>query len=437
MDRSKKSFSLDELETSLKQITSQSPPSSGELPPGFTVAPKVTSPPIQMTLIRPSSSDPFAHFMTERERRLITKMHISQLKSEFPEIEDYYYREYMASSRAAEDETEEDIGKNPQLLFVLPTRHHKKSPITSPSASSASISKKETAESSSLISEFGKVSKSTSSRPRQQLNFPSLPKQISPSPDEHFATAMQIEDLFLAALKNEKIPETCESAFDNLPNILASSKGQKALRSCLKRLSLEDEFCLKFVDSLIDNFELLNVARPKTKQAESDAFISNILSAIAPMISEFDSDQIIRLCLKWMNKKSFSWLIYCRLGIVLTCMLLSRAELSKQHLVSPGGEDSSAIYTKYTNTVQQTFSPLLENLNDIFEFAAPPGTSDFYVWQLFALISVNLNRNQKRAIVAELRDRIMGIISKDEPGALATLNLFLNALGLDATQLKQ
>ena len=390
-----------------------------------------------MTLVTPSSSDPFAHFMTERERRLITKMHISQLKSEFPEIEDYYYREFMASSLAGADENEDDIGKNPQLLFVLPTRHHKKSPSTSTMSPLASISKKEAAESSSLISEFGKVSKSTSSRPRQQLNFPAPSKQAVPSPDEHFATAMQIEDLFLAAIKNEKVSETLEAALDNLPNALSTIKGQKALRSCLKRLPLADEFCLKVVDALIDNFELLNVARPKTKQAESDAFISNILSAVAPMISEFDSEQTIRLCLKWLNKKSFSWLIYCRLGVVLTCMLLSRAELSKQHVTSPGGGDSSAIFTKYTNTVQQTFSPLLENLNDIFEFAAPPGTSDFYVWQLFALIAVNLNRNQKRTIVAELRDRIMGIISKEDPGTLATLNLFLNALGLDASQLKQ
>jgi hypothetical protein len=437
MDKGKKSLSLDELEASLKQIESQSQSKSGELPPGFTVAPKMTSPPIQMTLVTSSPSDPFTHFMTERERRLITKMHISQLKSEFPEIEDHYYREFMASGRGETDENEDDIGKNPQLLFVLPTRHHKKSPLTSSTASLTNLSKKDSADSTSLINEFGKVSKSTSSRPRQQLNFPTIPKQVNPSPDEQFSTAMQIEDLFLAAIKDQKISEILEGAFDNLPNVLATPKGQKAFKSCLKKVPLTDEFCLKVVDSLIDNFELLNVARPKTKQSDSDAFISNILSAVAPMISEFDADQIIRLCIKWMSKKSFSWLIYSRLGVVLTCMLLSRAELSKQHTTSPGIEDSNSVFTKYTNTIQQTFSPLLENLNDIFEFAAPPGISDFYVWQLFALIAVNLNRNQKRSIVAELRDRIMGIINRDDPGALATLNLFLNALGLDASQLKQ
>lgn len=405
-------MSLEELEASLREVGATSPPGFG----GVSAIPRVTSPPAYFTHLTPSMQDPFALMMTERERRLITRMHISQMKSEFPEIEDHYYLNYNAGST----ENEEDEESTTQaLLFPLPQKHHKKTPkkVTPPTGGSEN-----------LLSEFGKVSKSTTARPRQQLSFPPLPPQ--PQEDDHFAIPKLIEELYLAAIKEEANQEVLEKALQSLPAVLTTAKGQRALKALVKKG--HPEYSEKVLDSLIDNFELLPVSRPKAKQTECDAFIANVLTAVAPLITEFPGEKVLEKCCRWLSKKAFSWLIYSRLGVVLTCMLLSRAELSKQQAAC-----NTELEAQYIKALQTSFLPLMDHVNDIFEFAAPSGTSDFYVWQLFALVAVNLDRNQKRQLVAELRERIMGIIGKNEATSLSTLNLFLNAIGLDASQLRQ
>ena len=415
MSSNKHALSLEELEASLKDV-------AGSLPPGFDSAsvPRVASPPTYFSLITSSTADPFGLMMTERERRLITRMHISQMKSEFPEIEDYYYLNYNAASAVNDEEADEN-----SLLFPLPQRYNKKTP-KKPTDGKATD---KVGGENLLLSEFGKVSKSTTARPRQQLSFPPLPPQ--PTGDDEFAVPKLIEEMHLAAIKEEAVQAILGRALDNLPAVLATGKGQKALKAVVRKCPPESAESV--VDSLIDSFELLSVSRPKAKQAECDGFIANVLTAVAPLISEFSGERVLEKCTRWLSKKAFSWLIYSRLGVVLTCMLLSRAELCKQQ--SPG--PSAELEGEYTAALQNAFIPLMEHVNDIFEFAAPSGTSDFYVWQLFALVAVNLDRNQKRQLVAELRERIMGVIAKNEANALATLNLFLNAIGLDASQLRQ
>lgn len=60
---------------------------------------------------------------------------------------------------------------------------------------------------------------------------------------------------------------------------------------------------------------------------------------------------------------------------------------------------------------------------------------DYYIWQFYALLSINLNVERKRKMILELREKIINIIEKKDPIKIANLNVFLNALGLDASQL--
>jgi hypothetical protein len=58
-----------------------------------------------------------------------------------------------------------------------------------------------------------------------------------------------------------------------------------------------------------------------------------------------------------------------------------------------------------------------------------------YVWQLLALIAVNVDGDKKRDAVLELRETVMSVVEGGSQKAIKSMNVFLNALGLDASQL--
>ena len=49
---------------------------------------------------------------------------------------------------------------------------------------------------------------------------------------------------------------------------------------------------------------------------------------------------------------------------------------------------------------------------------------------------MNIESDRKRSMILELRDKILVIVEEADERAVKNLNVFLNALGLDASQLK-
>ena len=61
-----------------------------------------------------AEDDKFKGFMNMYDRELVTKIHISQLRTEQPLIEDFYYQALMRKSRAKRQE--EGVERTPNFL---------------------------------------------------------------------------------------------------------------------------------------------------------------------------------------------------------------------------------------------------------------------------------------------------------------------------------
>ncbi|CAG8715446.1 15051_t:CDS:2, partial [Funneliformis mosseae] len=93
------------------------------------------------------------------------------------------------------------------------------------------------------------------------------------------------------------------------------------------------------------------------------------------------------------------------------------------------------LYNRLFNLLQNHFLPLFPPFNI--------GLDDMYVWQFLAAMAVGASTEQQHILVTEVRERVLETVmqasrlSADKAShKIANVNLFLNALGLDASQLK-
>jgi DNA topoisomerase 2-associated protein PAT1 len=146
-------------------------------------------------------------------------------------------------------------------------------------------------------------------------------------------------------------------------------------------------------------------------------------------------------------------------GLSLLTMFLSRAELLKQgggalQGLAPCTPEEMAHW-------EMLYQQLYDRLHDQFlTFFPPPvilpgnnqainavhlanNADDTYVWQFLAAIAVGASMEQQHSLVTEVRDRVMEDIvmassnrlpAEQAAHKISNVNLFLHALGLDASQ---
>ena len=120
--------------------------------------------------------------------------------------------------------------------------------------------------------------------------------------------------------------------------------------------------------------------------------------------------------------------------MVLLCILLSRLEILKAAGQDESTSILSSVFIDEASLLTETMFDSLEG--HLLEFFNPTDPSrDFYAWQCLALLAMNVESDRKRSMILELRDKILLVVEQEE-SAVKNLNVFLNALGLDASQLK-
>lgn len=185
---------------------------------------------------------------------------------------------------------------------------------------------------------------------------------------------------------------------------------------------------------LIEFFEYLDVGRHEAPEKEMELFINSILAALVPYVAKSPIENVIAKVELLCNKEGLPWIITNKAGIVLSCILLSRLEILKS---SGGGNNSETETLKHAQLAalfESIFDQIQERLADIFTNLHNADT-EFYGWQLMALLALNVDADRKRIMVMDLRDRILSVVQRGDTKAVANLNIFLNALGLDASQL--
>lgn len=427
--------------------------------------------------------------MTRFEREGIARIHLSQLTSENPDIEDYYYK--SLAKRIAKKKASQGGSEN-VLYLPLPTPHQSKKGATASNASSTPNAKEREKErereqrererekerekvKEALAGALGKISASTSRKPRQQLQVPSI---ATDSKSTAFSVSNAVESILGALFtvedaidqltqsgntSDQEEPSSCnaellanrkraavevirrelllkaadsdnqddeEEGIARLLAIVAKSKGKKAIGRAIKTLDdrdLADDFAHRLIMAL----EYLDVCRPDVPEGEVTLFINGLLSALVPFVAKMESAKVIALLKLLCTKSSIQWIITTKAGLVLTCILLSRMELIKSR------EDAATIDASFYTLMEAFFDAIQERLGDLFT-SLHGADGDFYGWQFLALLALSLDADRKRQLVLEMRERILFVVQvQGDPKAIANLNIFLNALGLDASQLSQ
>ena len=454
-------------------------------------------------------NDPNKEFMNRFERNLILKIHTTQLTTETPLMDDFYYQA-LSKKKNSESGGSGTAGPNGQLLyFPLPSAAERQKELQRRERRKKQLREKEqrdgrdTTDKSPLDANnnpstkepeinaaelvLGKVSHSSSRKPRQQLKVPTNLMTVSeseslttsdPGKGHHFSlheivikgieevycAIISIEDFYLSkeeqlennsnaiheessgslnALElhaNEVIYKelNLNNTSENGPNhifihFLTIPKGRAIISRSLKVLNQEGKG--KFLKNLVEYFDFMDIVRPETSLLAIDSFISQVLSPLVSFVGEADWACVVDSLITLFGKRSFVWIALTKAGMVLLCILLSRLEILK-------GLDATESLPVASNNDQQDPSLLTEKIYDSLEghllefFSLSDPSRDFYAWQFLALLAMNVESDRKRSMILELRDKILVVVEESEEKSVKNLNVFLNAIGLDASQLK-
>jgi DNA topoisomerase 2-associated protein PAT1 len=295
------------------------------------------------------------------------------------------------------------------------------------------------------------------------------PPQVSEEDDEvesyHQKFAEKIEKLW----KSLRLAETF------LISLLSTAKGKKLIPRIVRQLSNDQN--LKVLRTLVTHFTKLQVCRcviyPGTavahvEEAQKQMFVTFdemelFMNATAPpllaMIAEAPISVINGLLQLLLEKNDIIRVAQTKPGLAFLTMLLSRAEILKQGggalqgLAQPTAEEMAhwqELYTVLFNMLKGRYLGVFPSLYYLVPIS--PNTSmlqislavdDMYVWQFLAAMAVGASMEQQHILVTEVRDRVMENIVLAKSNRLpldqanhriANVNLFLHALGLDASQ---
>ncbi|TPX59632.1 hypothetical protein PhCBS80983_g02331 [Powellomyces hirtus] len=431
--------------------------------------------------------------MNQYEKELIAKIQISQLVTDNPYRDDFYYIVYT-SLTAANDASSDEPGKaakpglNWQQSLLLDQTRGNGPNVTSRMQQQMQRliegrKAKPKGNSLSLEGALGKISLSSVRNPRQllQVNGPGSKdgKENLPTPHNPLLTPKQLlkriesvysEVLELEILKragpidddveswNTQFEEHREKMWKGLgvaepvplhyPHPFAAflgfGKGKKVIPRVFRFLTRDQS--LSLISTLLSRLESLDVCQStaSANQQDVELFMSNVVPTVVSVIMEVPLF-VVNACMRiLLERHNMVWLAKSKPGLAILTMFLSRAEMVKQGAGGPGFQVAEQELHMWTEIYNFLFASLHNNFASLFPSSANPDVSvnvasDVYVWQFLAALAVGATTvDHQRVLLTEVRDKVLETARRTEDAkALANVNLFLNALGLgiDARQL--
>jgi DNA topoisomerase 2-associated protein PAT1 len=196
------------------------------------------------------------------------------------------------------------------------------------------------------------------------------------------------------------------------------------------------------------HYSLNSTSLPPSIQESIETFLSSVIPPIVPLIETSHLSIIIGLMGILLDRNSLPLIAQTKIGLAFLTLLLSRSQII---LNSDEPEDQEI--QEWKETFDKFFITMQGNWANIFPPRAAWG-DDVYVWQFLASVAVGAGMEQQHTLVAECRyspftslcvdfsDQVMEnvIEAKNLPPEIAkskidNTNLFLRAMGLDATML--
>ncbi|CAO3668976.1 unnamed protein product [Rhizopus microsporus] len=287
----------------------------------------------------------------------------------------------------------------------------------------------------------------------------------------HQALADKVEKLW----NSLRLSESADLTVPFLVLLLSTAKGKKLVPRIVRQLNSSQS--MKVLNAIIANFTKLQVCRyviyPGTavanvQEAQHHMFVpfeevELFMNATAPpllqIIAESPLHTVNDLLQLFLQQNDVLSIVHTKPGLAFLTMLLSRAEILKQGggalqgFAPPSPEEIARwqdLYTALFNMIKGRYLGIFPSL--YYLIPINPNTSmvqlslavdDMYVWQFLAAMAVGASMEQQHILVTEVRDRVMENILLAKSNRLpleqanhriANVNLFLHALGLDASQ---
>ncbi|TPX71485.1 hypothetical protein SpCBS45565_g01161 [Spizellomyces sp. 'palustris'] len=424
--------------------------------------------------------------MNQYEKELIAKIQISQLVTDDPYRDDFYYKVYTSLTAANQQSSDDSskAGLNWQQSLLMDQTRGGGANVTNRMQQQMQRliegrKQKPKGTSLSLEGALGKISLSSVRNPRQllQVSGPNSTKEAKdlPAPQSARLSSKQIlkrieavysDVLELEVLKRKGPDEDNVEEWNfqieqcrqklwadlgvaepiplNFPHpfaaFLSFAKGKKVVPRVFRFLNRDQGLAL--ISTLLSRLESIDVCNAASSE-EVDIFMSNVVPTVVSVIMEVPLF-VVNACVRiLLERHNMVWLAKSKPGLAFLTMFLSRAEMLKQgggaaQGLPPANEQELAMWTDIYNFL---FASLHNNFASIFPPLGPSATAadEVYVWQFLAAMAVGATTvDHQRVLLTEVRDKVLETARRtDDAKALANVNLFLNALGLgiDAAQL--
>lgn len=426
--------------------------------------------------------------MSNGDKNYVLKVQISQLVSEDPEADDFYYT--VHSTLRGRNNIQQSLGHFEQTYlsrsgqFNRRGNRDKQNPMLKMQQQVQKIvaSAKSRPKSNSLAMEgsLGKLSFSRVRQPKQVLNV-KMPEKVAPlnkqskkealqNIESIYSTLLLLEHTGRQVLPEQAPPEVVQSWKNTLDELLEKiwtslhimdevddsqlhpfiqllqyAKGKKLIPRLYRNLSPERRLTL--ITMIVAHLDLLDVVRlarydesgtlPRELREDIDLFTHTVLPPLLLFTSSAPM-QIVAGLLKMLVARNNTDLIsMSKIGLSFMTMFISRAEIAKQAEQADESELSSwqTLYNHFFSVMEGKFGLIFP----------PPShhVDEIYPWQFLAACAVSASPEQQHALVNEARDRVLDNVqsAKGLPKELAdtkraNVNLFLHAIGLDASQLE-
>ncbi|CDK25993.1 unnamed protein product [Kuraishia capsulata CBS 1993] len=275
---------------------------------------------------------------------------------------------------------------------------------------------------------------------------------------EREAKPISTEELFEALHVLDVVSDEEEHPFISL---LGYEKGMRLFSRCFHLLTPDQKnaclLCLfgnlqklnVVLRGSYKNYETSNFVIPEAVEKKINVFQMTVMKTLVLYISEASFEQVLRFIIELESSNSVLFVCTSKIGLSLITVLISRLELIKQ-------ESNANLSEAELEAWSLTYDKLFANLEERLVLIYPPTLSssksasfkpddDSYIWQFLASVALAGKLQHQRVIVDEVRDEIFGIMGKarvlseegnslDSAKFIGNLNLFLNVMGLKASE---
>lgn len=209
---------------------------------------------------------------------------------------------------------------------------------------------------------------------------------------------------------------------------------------------LDDQQRLTMLTLIVIHLDSLDVIRnayppadntplPAAIKEEVELFGQAIMPSLFSYVNEAPLSIIIGLLGLVLDRVNTQAIVRTKIGVSVLTMLISRAELVKQHTTSSHTDED---WNQWSELYSRLFNQVEPVLPYIFGNESVNNGDDVHVWQWLAAMGVGASPDQQQRLVLGVKDRVMETVGvcktlpEEMSGRrLADVNLFMRAIGLD------